>query len=184
MSHDAAVIVSVSEDYTLKIWNGTAGTLKQTVDITRGSYYAMAVSGDGRFAVAGGNDDCVTRYDIAANIDNGGNPEELFCHDGDVRALAVSVDGMFIVSGSDDYTVKLWSVQAQRVMFSFGCKYGGEYYGEKGYYGEESYGEDSVDCDDSHRSYVRAVAISRDGAVIISGANDGTVNVRDGDDGS
>ena len=68
----------------------------------------VAVSGDGRIALSGGQDRTVRLWHVAT-----GKEVKRVAHDGPVEAVAMSSDGRYGLSGSDDKTVRLWDFRPE-----------------------------------------------------------------------
>lgn len=84
-----------------------------------GAVLAVAVSGDGRRIVTGGQDGTVRTWDAAT-----GQPERTLAgHNRAVLGVALSADGQHIVSGSHDCSVKVWNAltgQLERTLSGHG----------------------------------------------------------------
>jgi WD40 repeat protein len=68
----------------------------------------VAMSGDGRTALSGGQDRTVRLWNVAT-----GKEVRRVAHDGPVEAVAMSGDGRYGLSGSDDKTVRLWDFRPE-----------------------------------------------------------------------
>ena len=82
-------------------------------------------------------------------------------HTGTVNAVAIPTDGGKIVSGSNDTTVRVWSMETGEVSSGL-C---------------ESQVCQVLKVLEGHTVYVVSVAISGDGARIVTGGSDNTVRI-------
>ena len=65
VSPDGAVVVSASDDDTLKLWDAATGTELRTLAGHSGCVTACAVSPDGAFVVSASNDQTLKLWDAA-----------------------------------------------------------------------------------------------------------------------
>ncbi len=73
---------------------------------THGNVTALAISPDGRFALAGHGNGTLTLWDVVE-----GREARLFKgHTGSINGVAFSPDGKFAVSGGDDQSIRSWEV--------------------------------------------------------------------------
>src|SRR5437870_3098950 len=77
-----------------------------------GSVYAVALSGDGRHALSGSDDDTLRWWDL----EGGRCRRTLAGHTGSVEAVALSGDGRHALSGSSDDTLGWWDLEGGRCL--------------------------------------------------------------------
>jgi len=184
-SRDGKLIVSGSGDKTARIWNMETHESKvlaivepETIDA---GVTSVAISPDSRFVAAGSLDMVVRIWDTAS----GALVERLKGHKDSVYSVAFSPDGRGLVSGSLDKSLKYWDLtelgrivprpgmgvvqalqQSSRVASnSMGIpsdmKDGG---GDRG--------SPCTVAFTGHKDYVLSVAVSPDGAWVVSGSKD------------
>ena len=103
-SPDGRIVVSGSDDGTLKLWDVASGALVRTLKGHNQGVWSVAFSPDGRLIVSGGADKTLKLWDAAS----GALVRTLKGHHQAVRSVAFSPDGRNIVSGGDDKNVMLW----------------------------------------------------------------------------
>jgi predicted NACHT family NTPase len=105
------MIVSGSEDYTLRLWNISGNPIGQPLRGHEGFVRSVAISPDGKMIVSGSEDYTLRLWDIS------GNPigQPLHGHEDRVNSVAFSLDGQMIVSGSDDKTLRLWGISGNPI---------------------------------------------------------------------
>jgi WD40 repeat protein len=103
---DGALLVSGSEDETLKIWSASDGRELRTMKgDSRDNVKGVAVSPDGTMAVSGGNKDARVRV---WSLADGQQLPSLVGQGREVAACAFAPDGKTLVSGGNDANVILW----------------------------------------------------------------------------
>ncbi|KAK4701398.1 general transcriptional corepressor TUP1, partial [Phenoliferia sp. Uapishka_3] len=161
-SPDGRRLVSGSGDKTARIWDMETGACVYTLSIddvtvsengpVDAGVTSVVMSPDGKYLAAGSLDTVVRVWDAAT----GQLLDKLKGHKDSVYSVAFSPDGKFLVSGSLDKTLKMWDMgMVNRTMGP----------------GEES----KIMCMTTlqgHKDYVLSVAISPDGAWIVSGSKD------------
>ena len=113
------ILVSVSDDKTICLWDADSGQRLKTIrgqigDGYEGELFAGALSPDGRtLAVAGylshANDGEYGRIRLI-NIETGEQTGLLKGQSGAIYSLAFSPDGKLLASGSSDQTVRIWEI--------------------------------------------------------------------------
>jgi WD40 repeat protein len=103
-SPDGKLVVSVSGDETVRLWDTATGAALQTLEGHSDLVNSVAFSPDGKLVVSGSGDETVRLWDTAT----GAALQTLEGHSAQVRSVAFSPDGKLVVFGSDDKTVRLW----------------------------------------------------------------------------
>jgi serine/threonine protein kinase len=91
-------------DGSVRLWDAEQGRERQRLADGVGGVWAVALSGDGRRALAAGQDGSVLLLDPATGQTLWRFPG----HGSPVAAVALSADGAFALSGGVDGTVRLW----------------------------------------------------------------------------
>lgn len=115
------ILVSGSQDKTLRIWNLKTGQLLYQLTGHEAAIASVAMSPNGRKVVSGSLD----RTLIAWNLNKRALADRFFSHSGSpyshrggaVYAVAYSPDGCFIVSGSGDQTLKVWNQRNGELLY-------------------------------------------------------------------
>jgi len=100
----------LSRGVCLRTFGGYNATDKQSFATTTYPVNAdcVALAPDGRWALSGGNDDTLRKWDVET-----GAPLRVFeGHIGCVISLAIHPDGRLALSGSDDKTLRLWDTSS------------------------------------------------------------------------
>ena len=116
------------------------------LDLSWGRISQIAITPDGRFAIAACQDGKLGIW----NLETDTQEAPLVGHIGIVEAVALTGDGRYVVSGSDDRTIRVWDWASR----SEHCQLPAP--GNPGL-----------------TSWIRAIAVSADGNLIVSGGYDG-----------
>lgn len=139
---DGRKVISASKDWTHKVWDlKTGGELR-----THAGYNPVVVTPDGKWVVSGIQS--VTRFGI---WDIDGRQEDIQFdgfHGAGVQGIAITPDGKLALTASIDNTVKAWSIDERRELFTL-----------------------------RHEKMVNAVAIAPDGKLAVSACADMTLRV-------
>jgi hypothetical protein len=194
ISPDGTWLASASSDYTLRIWDVVTGTSRALFGHFE-YVNSVAISPDGAWLASGSMDRTVRLWDAR----DGANRATAYGHSGPVWAVAISPDGPWLLSAGDDWVVLRRASDAaplSNLTRSLGVIQLRRYV--------------AISPDGSwllcngrgtavrllnvngtpratlagHGSPINAVAISADGAWIVSAADDGTVRVWSALDGT
>jgi WD40 repeat protein len=111
-SSDGLLIVSGSDDKTVRIWNVLSGAVVHTLRGHTNWVTSVAFSSDS-LRIVSGSDDCTVRiWDVGSGV----VLHALEGHMGYVLSVAFSPDGSRTVSGSGDCTVRIWDVGSGAVL--------------------------------------------------------------------
>jgi len=98
------LVLSGSEDTTVKLWDLTSGEVLLTLTGHTDAVQTVTFAPDVRSAISGSNDSSIIVWNL--------NPKKvvktLAGHSAPVHSVVVSANGKFILSGSADKTVVLW----------------------------------------------------------------------------
>ncbi len=97
-------MVTASYDNTVRLWDVNSATLLKTFRGSTATVRTVALSTDGRFILAGGDDHSARVW----NVDSGSSVLDLTGHSGVVQACAISADGRLAVSGGADRGMIVW----------------------------------------------------------------------------
>jgi WD40 repeat protein len=91
-------------NHTLKIWDAYTGTCIHTIKAHSGDIHGLSFSADGKYVASAGDDSLVKIWDVST----GTCVRTLKGHSNGVFCVAFSPDGKHIASGSWDKKVKIW----------------------------------------------------------------------------
>jgi WD40 repeat protein len=152
---DESGLISASEDESIRLWKATDPAVPPLVFLSAHSPEALCVaySPDGKWLITGGADKNIAIRDSVSGVAR----RSLRGHTGRVNRLAVSSDSTQVASSSGDGTVRIWSIRR---------------------------GEENAVFNAWNEKFVaaRSVAFSPDGRTLASGADDGTIKLRDVND--
>jgi WD40 repeat protein len=194
VSVDGAIIVSASDDKTLKVWHGRSGAERFTLNGHSSGVNDCAVSADGATIVSAADDGTLKVWDGLSGTER----LTLSGHTDRVNRCAVSADGVTIVSASDDGMLKVWDGRSGAQLFTLsghrdrvsGCAVSGDgativsgsfdgtlkvWFGGSGAERFTLHG---------HAALVSGCAVSGGGATIVSASYDQTLRVWDGRSGA
>lgn len=106
-SPDGKMLVSGSDDQTIRLWRVEDGTLINQLTGHTARVQTVAFAPNGKLLVSGSADDTVRIWQIS----KGKLLHTLNGHSDNVTEVAVSQNSELIASGSEDTTIKLWRIQ-------------------------------------------------------------------------
>jgi WD40 repeat protein len=196
LSADCRFALSGCTDGTLRVWDlegkqpprvlegHTYARVLEGHTYERYTYavYAVALSGDGRFAVSGSSDRTLRVWDLEGKQP----PRILEGHSAAVNAAALSADGRFAISGSDDHTLRVWDLEGKQpprileghmaavnaVALTGDCRFAVSGSSDRTLRVWDLKGRQPPLILEGHTSGVRAVALSDDGRLAVSASYD------------
>lgn len=104
---DGKRAVSVSYDYTVKVWDLETGGAVRTLEGHSDWVNAVSMTTDGKRAISASDDYTLKIWDL----ETGEPTRTLEGHSNRVNSVTVALDGKQVVSASYDEKVKVWSVE-------------------------------------------------------------------------
>ncbi|MFN6496773.1 MAG: AAA family ATPase [Nostoc sp. DedQUE01] len=111
-SPDGQMLVSASDDNTLRLWDVSSGKpIGEPLQGHEAAVGSVAFHPNGQMLVSGSADNTLRLWDISGSAIG----EPLQGHLGAISSLAFSPDGQMIVSGSSDNTLRLWDISGSPI---------------------------------------------------------------------
>lgn len=157
ISPDGQMVISGSDDRTIKLWqmvakNGVAHLQPiRTLSSHLGYVRTLAISPDGQLLASGSNDKTIKIWHLGGvgSIPQGTLLFSLNAHNNWVRSVAFSPDGQLLATAGDDKVINIWYLPTGQLLNSY----------------------------PGHSDYIRCLAFTPDGKYLASGSDDSTVNV-------
>lgn len=194
ISPNGKIIVSGSEDNTIKLWDLNTGECLATLEGHEAGVRAVAISPDGQLLVSGSADNTIKLWQLPSVENEPICPDPIYTltgHSGDVKCLEISHDGQILASGSQDKTIKLWNLETGELKTTLV-----EHWREVNHLVISPDGRNLISCSgdetiqvwqletlkllhsfEGHQGAVAVVAISPEGQPLISSSWDHTIRV-------
>lgn len=103
-SKDGSLLVTI-DGATARLWNGKTGGLTYKIQSDHRSYFAVAISPDGRRFATAGVDESFTIW----NTTTGRELITVKAHKDGIQSLAFSPDGKWVATAGNDESAKIWN---------------------------------------------------------------------------
>lgn len=200
LSYDSKYLAIGFSDNTIKVWNIENGmNLISSFVAYKTTLQTLSLSPDGKFVVAGGEDEYPNIPIKVWSVSDGKRLMTLLGHGNSIESVCFSPDGKYIASGSCDGYVKIWDIATKMLIKNIGggksmissiaFSANGKYL-VSGHYLEEftvklwdlSTGQ-QLKAFNGHVGKVKSVQFSEDGRYIVSSSDDGSVKIWDASTG-
>jgi WD40 repeat protein len=108
VSADDSLIISGSDDNSIRIWDMTTGALVRILRPNAGCFRCVACSPKQNWVITGDDDKLIRLWDIS----DGFLPRTIIGHSGRVICVAFSESGEWIVSGDTDHVIRVWNAES------------------------------------------------------------------------
>lgn len=106
ISANGQVLVSGSQDCTIKVWNAATGKLQRTLTGHKDTVRSLAISADGRTLASGSGDTTIKLWELPTGKLIG----TFSGHSSPVWSVAIAPDGKTLLSASEDGSVNIWNL--------------------------------------------------------------------------
>lgn len=103
-------IVSAGYDGTVHLWDAQTSVKKKSIDVSNAPLWTLDVSLDGRFALAGGDDQLVSLIDLST----GQLVKQFEGHEAKVEFVSFTANKEFVCSCASDKTLRFWNITSGR----------------------------------------------------------------------
>ncbi|MDB9374893.1 WD40 repeat domain-containing protein [Nodularia sphaerocarpa] len=118
-SPNSNVLVSSSEDGTIRLWNVSSGSLIRTLTGHRQSVFRVNFSPNGRILASGDAGGVVKLWDMQT----GKEIDSMWAHGNGITGIQFSPNAPILASSSNDGTIKIWSLQTGKRIHTLRGKY-------------------------------------------------------------
>ncbi len=145
------LLITASADATIKVWRVSDGKRLDTRGEPLKEQYTVAISPDGSWIFAGGEDNRIRKWQLVSRRPNQTNPLAVarFAHEAAIQLLRFHADGKHLISVASDGVIKIWEIAGLTERFRF----------------------------DDQTESVQAMAVGKDRIVV--GRMDGSVDILD-----
>src|SRR5579859_6618221 len=189
LSLDGQVLVSGSDDNTIKVWDLHTGKELRTLRGHTDGVWSVALDSDGHTLVSGSIDRTIKVWDLHT----GKEIRTCIGHSDEVNAVLLSTIKQVIISGSDDNTIKVWDLHTGKelrtlrghtnAVWSIALSADGQTLVS----GSEDHKIKVWNAQEGrhlqtligHSDSVLSVALSANGKILVSGSKDETIKVWD-----
>lgn len=183
-SPDGQLLISGGTNGLIQVWDTLTGNLIRSIEAHNTWIWSVTSSTDNRYIASCSKDSTIKLWDVNTGSCSSCIQDNL----NNFMSIAFSPDCQMLVSGDEDSHVQLWEIETGRCLRSFLGHTDSVW--AIAFINERTFASASADCTirfwdidtgkcikvlTGHTAWVRGIALSTDGQILVSSSTDGTI---------